>query len=164
MLFTITLVVIALLLGMILFMPITLCIDTDKELYYLRLKGLFKMSMEADKMEVIRIRVHTVFKDFYYYPLRKKKSRKKKSKKIKLKRKKRFSMTKILRVLKSFKLRKFNLDIDTSNCITNARLYPLFAFLNHKYGGFNINYEGRIKVLIYIENKPLRLLRSFINI
>ena len=161
MLFTLVIVAIILLLVTILFAPIVICIDTDKELYYIQLKGVFKICAEANKEEVLQIRLHTFLKDFYFYPLRQKKPKKKKTKKTKSKRN--IPLTTIFRLLKSFKVKKFYLDLDTSNCITNAKLYPLFAFLNYTFGGFNINFDGRTKLVLYLENRPIRILTSFIN-
>ena len=69
----------------------------------------------------------------------------------------------VFRILKSFRVTKMFVDLDTSNCITNAKLYPLFALLNYKYGGFNINFDGRTQLLLYLENRPIRILTSIIN-
>lgn len=164
MLFTIVIGVIILLLVALLFIPILICIDTDRNLYYIQLKGLFKICLEVNKKKVLQIKLQTLFRDFYFYPLQQKKSKKKKSKKIKSKRKWDISLTTVVRLLKSFKVKRFYIDIDTSNCITNAKLYPLFALLNYQYGGFNINFDGRAKLLLYLENRPIRILTSFINI
>jgi hypothetical protein len=147
----------------LLFAPILVCLDTDKELYSIQFKGFFKMYLEANKTEVLRIKLQTLFRNFYFYPLREKEHQKKKIMRIKSKRKWSIPLSTAIRLLKSFKLKRFNLDIDTSNCITNAKLYPLFALLNYKYGGFNINFDGRNKLLLYLENRPIRILTSFIN-
>ena len=167
MLFILVIVTIILILVALLFTPIIICIDTVKDHYYIQLKGLLKIYVEANKTAILHIRVHTFFKDFYFYPLQQKKHQKKKTKKTvkktKSKRKRKVTLTMILRLLKSFKVKKFQIDLDTSNCITNAKLYPLFAFLNYRYGGFNINFDGRIKVLLHLENRPIKILTSFIN-
>ena len=164
MVFTVVILSIILLLVILLLTPILICIDTDKDLYYIQLKGVFKICVETDKVEVLRIRFQTFFKDFYFYPFRQKEHPIKRPKKMKSKRKWGISLTTVVRLLKSFKVKRFYVDIDTSNCITNAKLYPLFALLNYKYGGFNINFDGRVKLLLYIENRPIRILTSFINI
>lgn len=91
-------------------------------------------------------------------------ARSKQTKKTKKKRSKDINFKTLLRVLKSFKVRQFQIDIDTGNCISNAKLYPVFAFLNYYKGGFNINFENRNKVLLSIENRPIRIIKSFINI
>ena len=163
MLFTLVIGSIILILIALLFTPIVVCLDTDKKLYYIQLKGLFIIYLEANKTEILRIKVHTLFRNFYFYPLQEKEHQKKKIKWIKSKRNWNIPLTAVIRLLKSFKLKRFSLDIDTSDCITNAKLYPLFALLNYKYGGFNINFDGRTKLLLYLENRPIRILASFIN-
>ena len=69
MLIILVLSVFVLLIGFLLFMPILICIDTDKALYYIKLKGLVTIGIEADKAEILQIKVHVFFKDFYFYPL-----------------------------------------------------------------------------------------------
>jgi hypothetical protein len=163
MLVILVLSVFVLLIGFLLFMPILICIDTDKALYYIKLKGLVTIGIEADKAEILQIKVHVFFKDFYFYPLRQKKHDKKKPQKMGPKQKKSPGLTKVLRVVQSFKVTRFYVDMDTGDCLMNAKLYPLFALLKYKYGAFNINFDGRVKLLVHIENKPIRILRSFIN-
>ncbi len=68
-----------------------------------------------------------------------------------------------LRLLKSFRIKQFLLNVDTGNCISNAKLYPVFAFLNYRVGGFNINFQGRNQLVLHIQNRPIHIIRSFIN-
>ena len=154
-----------LIVGMLM-VPIELHIDTTIDQYYMQLKGLARASVEQDDEEVIRIRVSAFFRDFYFYPLKKmgviKTKKLKKSRGIK--RKKKVPVRNILRVLKSFKIKKLFVDIDTGNCISNAKLYPAFAFLNYYHGGFNINFEGRNQLVLFIQNKPIHIIKSFINL
>ena len=44
----------------------------------------------------------------------------------------------MLRLLKSFKVQKLLVDIDTGDCILNAKLYPIFGFLNYHVGNFKV--------------------------
>ena len=88
-------------------------------------------------------------------------------KKMKLKKKKRnkgYGIRKMIRLLRSFKIRQFYLNIDTGDVIKNAKLYPVFAFLNYSIGGFQINFMGKNQVVIRIENRPIRIIKSFFNI
>ncbi len=163
MLYILVLTVFMLLIGFLLFAPIIMCIDTEKELFYIKLKGIVTIGVEANKLEVIQIKIHTFLKDFYFYPLRQKEQKKKRLKKLKSKGKSTIRMRKVLWVLKSFKVTRFYMNIDTGDYLTNAKLYPLFALLKYRYGRFNINFDGRVKLLLYLENKPIRILRSFIN-
>jgi hypothetical protein len=148
--------------------PIVLFIDTKTNEYYIRVKGLVKASIEGHKEEFIRIKLRLFFLNFYFYPLRNIGSGK--SKKIadradnKKKNKKGFDISKGLRMVKAFKVKRFLFDIDTGDCILNAKLYPLFALLNYSVGGFRVNFVGRNRVELYICSRPIYLIKSFINL
>lgn len=160
----ILMVFVLLIIGFLL-VPIDFYINTKSHQYYLRLRGLATVSMEHDQEEVLKLKLKTFFFQHYFYPLRKKSS--KKQKKINDKKKtggKNVSIKKIVALLKSFKVKRFVLDIDTGDCLTNAKLAPLFAFLNHYVAHFNINFEDRNLLLIHLHNRPINLIKSFINI
>jgi hypothetical protein len=148
--------------------PIVLFIDTKTNQYYIHVNGLVKASIESHKDELIRIKLRLFFLNFYFYPLRNiglnksKKIEKRTENKKKIK--KGFDIKKGLRMLKSFKVKKFIFDIDTGDCILNAKLYPLFALLNYSVGGFRVNFVGRNRVELYICSRPIYLIKSFINL
>lgn len=142
-------------------------IDTSTNQYYIKIKGLVKASIEADELEIFKVRLNVFFLNFYVYPLKKRqvKDKKVKAKTVKKKRFKSVPFKKTVRVIKTFKVRQFQLDIDTGDCISNSKLYPVFAFLNfYKGHHFDVNFEGRNSVLLSVENRPIRIIRSFINI
>lgn len=154
-----------LLIAGILMVPVELYINTTRNQYYLQLKGLARASVEVDPEEIVRIRVRTFFRNFYFYPLKRiglSNTKKLDKSKIK-KRKNKVPVRKILRVLNSFKIKKIFVDIDTGNCISNAKLYPAFAFFNYCHRGFNINFEGRNQLVLCIHNRPIHIIKSFIN-
>lgn len=155
---------ILLLLGLLL-VPIQIYINTANNQYYLQLKGVARANLEGDTEEVIRIKLKVFFTNFYFYPLKKIGAAKpKKLKKSTVKKpKKGIPVKKIRRVLNSFKVKELFVDIDTGDYISNAKLYPVFAFLNYYRGGFNINFEGRNQVVLFIQNRPIHIIKSFIN-
>lgn len=148
--------------------PIVLFIDTKTNQYYLQVKGLVKASIESHEEELIRIRLKLFFFSFYFYPLRNiglgKNKKTLKSSDNKMKIGKGIDLKKGLLMLKSFKVKKFLFDIDTGDCIMNAKLYPLFALLNYHVGGFMINFEGRNRVELHIYSRPIYLIKSFMNL
>lgn len=159
----ILMVFVLLIIGFLL-VPIDFYINTERHQYYLRLRGLATVSMEHDQEEILKLKLKTFFFHHYFYPLRKRSS--KKQKKINNKKKsggKSISIKKILALLKSFKVKRFVLDIDTGDCLTNAKLFPLFAFLYHYVGHFNVNFEERNLLEIHLHNRPINLIKSFIN-
>lgn len=149
-------------------MPIVLFIDTKTNQYYLQVKGLVKASIESHEEELFRIRLQLFFLSFYFYPLRNislgKNKKTLKSAENKKKFGKGISLEKGLWTLKSFKVKRFLFDIDTGDCILNAKLYPLFALLNYHVGGFSVNFEGRNRVELHIYSRPIYLIKSFINL
>ena len=148
--------------------PIVLFIDTKTNQYYLQVKGLVKASIESHEKELISIRLKVFFLSFYFYPLRNigisNNKRLLKSRGNKKKIGKRMDLEKGLRMLKSFKVKRFLFDIDTGDCILNAKLYPLFALLNYHFGGFIVNFEGRNRVELHIYSRPIYLIKSFMNL
>lgn len=149
----------------ILLRPVVLYINTITNQYYLQLKGLAKASIEGDKEELVRVRLKVLFLNFSFYPLRKSNSKETNSKREDVKkRRKKLGFRRGLRLLKTFRVKQFLLNVDTGNCVSNAKLYPLFIFLNYRTGGFNINFEGRNQLVLQMQNRPIYLIRSFINV
>lgn len=160
------LLLLLLLLVSLIWMPVVLHLNTSTNEYYVHLKGLAKASLEPDKEEIMVLRLEIFFLKFNFYPLRKRKMASKKKMVEPNKsnyRKSRIRLQTALRVLRSFKVKKFLLNIDTGDCISNAKLYPLFALLNYRIGGFRVNFDGRNEMIIHIQNTPLRIIKSIIN-
>ena len=88
--------------------------------------------------------------------------KKSKPKRIDRARSESMKVRKAVRFMKTFKVRQLAMNIDTGDCIQNSRLYPVFAFLDYKYGGFNINFVGRNEMILHVQNTPLRMAKSFI--
>ena len=166
---TILLILFLLLILCFLFLPIVLFIDTSTSEYYIKLKGLAKASIETDSKELLRIKLKILFFNYYFFPLkknsttRKKKRVKKKVKKNETRKMTRIRIKKGLRILSSFNVKKVILDIDTGNWILNAKLYPLFGFLNHHIGSFNVNFSGMNRMALYMQNRPINILKSLIK-
>jgi hypothetical protein len=140
-----------------------LFIDTATNQYYIQLKGLAKVNVEKHLEELIRIKLKITFLSFYFYPLRKKSSPKAKKLIEKSSVNKRKRIRKIFRMLRSFKVKRFLIDIDTGDSMTNVKLYPFYGLLNYNTGIFNINYEGKNRMVLYMENRPLYIIKSFIK-
>lgn len=151
----------------LLFVPIILFIDTNTNQYYFQCKGLAKVSFETNEEDFLKIKLKLFFMNFNFYPLREHKKHLKKPQLTKAKPKKRqsrFNLKAGMSVLKNFKVKQFALDIDTGDSIYNAKLYPIFAYLNYRIGGFNINFIGRNQLVLHLENRPIYILKSFINL
>ena len=161
--------ILSLLLLLILYLltvPVIFLINTNTQEYSVRVVGLAKATLEGDKNELLRIKLKVPFKNFYFYPFRTKtKTKEKKRKAAKItKRGKKFKYKSFVRVLNSFKLKQLVLNMDTGDYILNAKLYPVFLALNYTKGNFNINFEGKNELIVCIQNRPVNIIRSFINI
>lgn len=149
----------------LMYVPITVCIDTLKNEYYINIQGLTKASIERHEKELFRIKLKLLFLNYYIYPLKKKRSvKQKKIKKLfSLNKVKHLKLSRILKLVKTFKIKRFFIDIDTGHFILNARLYPLFALLNYNNGNYHINFQGRNQMVLHLKNRPIRIIKSFIN-
>lgn len=162
------LIVIFILIGTLTFLlltPIIIFIDTATQQYYVRVKGLAKASLESDPEEVIKLMIKVPFKRFYLYPLRKSTKKKTTAKETKTvaKKKRYVSPEKLLKILKTFKVKRWLLDIDTGDYITNAKLYPYYGVLNMpKSGSFSINFEGRNRFVMHLQNSAFSIVRAII--
>lgn len=166
----------------LLFVPIILRIDTDHHQYEIQLQGLARASIEEHKKELLRIKLRVLGFRFYFYPLRKKvrtlnlskgkdhtlsteRSRGAKDDKKKKHKKDRRSLgiKKMIRLLRTFTIKKMVINLDTGDDVLNAKLYPIFGFLNYHIGTFNINFEGRNRLVLQMQNRPIYIIKSFIN-
>ncbi|GAA4884287.1 hypothetical protein GCM10023311_03310 [Flaviramulus aquimarinus] len=153
------------LLTYLLLTPVSLFIDTRADKYFIQQKGIVKASVLGDKKKVLKVNIKVLFLKFHFYPLHSKRDKSIPKIKTKTKHKKRkfLSFKTGLKLIKSFKVKRFWIDIDTGDCIANAKLYPVFAFLNYSIGGFNINFQDRNQLVLHIEGKPIHIIKSFIN-
>ncbi len=170
MVWIIVLMVLLLALTYLLLAPIVLHIDTATDQYYVNLKGLAKATLIKEEKEFLKVKLTVLFMNFNFYPLRKigssTSSEKKQKKKLRArgrKKKRSMSVRTAFRLLKSFKVKKFLIDIDTGDYVMNAKLYPIFTYLDHRFGGFYINFKGHNRLLIHMYNRPITLIKSFIN-
>jgi len=163
----ILILVLGILVTYLLLMPIILSIDTANNLYSIQLKGLARAYIEPHKEEIIRIKIKVFFMRFYFFPIngyyKQKKTKKIKPKKQKTKRRNKLEIQKISKILKTIKVKQFELDMDTGDVITNAKLYPVFAFLNYYKGGFNINFTGQNRLVIRLQDRPIDIIKVLFN-
>jgi hypothetical protein len=90
---------------------------------------------------------------------RKMKPEKKKTEKAERK----ISLRKVRAVIKSFKVNKFYLTIDTGSMETNGILYPLFLWMGMRMKkNVTINFVNENELVLEIENNAVRMLRAYI--
>ncbi|MBT8304412.1 MAG: hypothetical protein KJP09_08075 [Bacteroidia bacterium] len=165
-----TVILLVLFVGIVLLLliPVELCIDTRTDQYYLKIGHLAKASVQSHETEIVCVKLNIIGYQRLLFPLQMQMKKKAKQNKKKSKRKRidelQGNFKKGLKVMKSFKVREFLIDVDTGDCIYNSKLYPVAALLNYRYGGCHVNFQGRNQLVLRIENRPIYILRSFINL
>ena len=148
----------------LLLMPLELCIDSYQGKYYFQMGFLARVSVEKDPVEFLRLHLRVLFMNFFWRPSdfrrwgkQKKKSAQKGGKKRNI------TLGQGKRLLRSFRVKAFRLELDTGNPVLNARLFPM-CFLLGKHGGdVGINFLGRNNILLQIANRPIYILNALIN-
>lgn len=162
-LFSLLLLILALLV-FLLVTPLSLRIDTWRQQYYVQVRGLVRCQLVWKEGPLLEMRVP--FYRFSIDPLKlaakKKKPERKKEKCQTRKGSSTLSFHKVMRILKSFRVREFRLDIDTADVMWNARLYPLFFYLNSNRRHTQINYRGENGLVLHLEIRAIRVLRAFV--
>lgn len=150
----------------LLLMPIVFYIDTGRNEYRAQVGEIVKFNIESHQTKILRIRARFLFMKFYFYPLQKSFKKKKKRKEIegKTSRKSKIGFKKVIKLLGTFQIKKFHLDLDTGNYVLNGKLYAIVGLVNYKIGRLSINFQGRNRMVLDIRNRPIRMIKVFINV
>jgi hypothetical protein len=171
-------IIITLLLAFLLWLllgPVILFLNTETNRYHLALPGIIKIAV-VPSTELFHIRGWVFFIPFKYHPFRPRKGkRKEKPEKPKAKKKPRKvsgNINMVIDVVRSLRIRKLYLNLDTDDFILNAWLVPAFSYVNSENIRMRVNFEGTSSLLldlrlrlgtliwIFIRNKY----KSFINL
>lgn len=165
------LIILLLLLAIVLFILFTtlhIYVDSRQELYFVRLWGLFKLTLDPN--EHYQPKLITPVRTFDLGSMKdskpggpkrkKRKSRKEKSGKGR-------SWQSVLTLIRSsfgsFKVEQFRVDLDTGDCISNAWLVPVFHLASQKGAVLTVNYSGETEVVFSAKNRLIRLLLPLIR-
>lgn len=163
--FLIILSILILLITWLLVAPIRITINSKENTYTANWKGIASAALYPDFNNfLIRVKVFFWKKEILPFSIKKSKKKGVKKKKEKTKKKGRFSfsLSKALRIIKSWKLKVCNINIDTHDVIGNSYLLPLFYFLQNKQRSLNVNYQGVNRLNIVMENTVGRMLKAFL--
>ena len=150
----------------LLLMPLELCIDSYRERYFLRMGVLARLGVEKDPAELIRLHLKVLFLNFYWRPsdIRSWGRRgKKASRKGKAVKKRGMTLDRAGKLLKSFRVKSFRLELDTGNPVLNAKLYPLLFLPGLRTWDVGINFLGHNHVSLQIVNRPIYILNALFN-
>lgn len=156
------------LLGWLLFSPLILQVNTVQNEYKLRWWGLGSASVVPVKDDLL-LRLHLPFwyKDFSLIKLLFVKSTQNKPTRTreavgKRKSKWRFTWTRFCRILRSFRVLYFRMELDTDDYVTNAFLYPVCSYWNTPTKYVAVNFQGRNQCAFRIQNRLWSVLMALI--
>jgi hypothetical protein len=159
----------------LLFVPVTLFLNTDTSRYHLVLPGIFKAVM-IPSAALFDIRVWIFFIPIRFNPFQGKigKTKEKPRKSWRKWSLKKFAGGRqiISDAALSIRIRKLSLDIDTDDFMLNAWLVPVFSLVNSGDIQMRVNFEGTSSLLLDLRFRLGTLLwiviknkyRSFINL
>lgn len=154
------------LLGWIMIAPLELRINSAKDQYLLSWKGIAKVEWIPAPDDIL-IRSKIFFWESIYHPLTAMPTKKKVAADPESSRKKkRWTWRKwsrrIIRVLKSFQVKAFRVNLDTGDYVYNSYLYPIFWMLNQGNSRLQINYNGESEILLVVQNRLYRILKALL--
>lgn len=154
----------------ILYAPIILHIETDKDLYFIEARPIVRVSFYQPEKGV-GVWVRIIPFNWEFQPLSKskekqhKEKRQKAEKKQKRKWKPKWSKLRnaIFKAIKefgfSFQILTFRLNLDTDDYVLNAKLYPVFIMLDsysNSRHSWHINFEGQNSIVLIVQNRLSR--------
>jgi len=159
----IILIFLFLLVGWLLLAPVQLQIDTRIPEVYFRwiTVGRAKLTYEQDKWW-LRISVFVFSKEWDVANFTH--QRKKRATKARPKRKKEKAgwLTRVLNVVKSFRITRWQISIDSGDGMTNAWMYPMNfypAFRHH----LNVNFSDQNYLFLEIRNAPWKIIYALMK-
>ncbi len=163
----ITIVLLGLLVWLLL-APLYLYIHTGESRYEAGLTGFFKARLVNGKHGLPELKMRVLFYPFRMPLIRLGEDRKKPSKAIKKQKKSKkrswqgFRKIKLImkiswKLVRSFRLKKFYLNVDTGNVITNAYLFPVFSVLGGKKYRLSVNYASKNELILRLENNLMTI-------
>ncbi|AEE49842.1 hypothetical protein Halhy_1957 [Haliscomenobacter hydrossis DSM 1100] len=149
-----------------LFSPLVLQVDTSKNHYAVRwgIGSLQFIPTPDDLLLSIGIgfwRHHFSLLNLLAKPSKKEQNSISKTKK-KGQPRKPWPFQRLLRVIRTFHIRQFRLDMDTDDFVTNAYLYPVFRALSAPTRVLTINFQGRNQCAFEVKNRVINVLVALI--
>lgn len=147
----------------LLFAPFFVEINSDSGLFRIRFHQFASANLIFDESSIyLKLKIAGLQKQIDLIAAKKKekkpvvKNEKKKYKKI--------SFQKMLAMIKSFRIKKFYLAVDTGNMQTNGILYPVFTLMRISSGkNITINFLDENKLILQIENNLARIMWAYIK-
>ena len=148
----------------LLFVPVILYTNTDRDRYLLTLPGLFKAVIVPDG-GLFYIRVWIFFIPFKFNPFeQRRKKQKQKSRRKKKGVRRSVNLQTMRGMMRVFRIRQLEANIDTDDFTLNAWLVPLFSAVNSNTICLQVNFEGHQSLLLDMRFTLGYLIYNFIKI
>ncbi len=147
-----------------LIIPIRFIINTNTNTYTISQPVFFKVRILPDSDYLIKLRFRILFIWFNFYPfLSKPKSQEKKKKTKSIKNRNQVSPGLIWDIIKGFRIKKLNADIDTGDYPLNAQLFPVAQQITGKNTFVNINFENNNSLNLLITYQLYKIAQATIK-
>ena len=140
----------------ILFIPFRLLIQSEKNIYVFHLPGILKFSLQKIN-DNWKMQIRLLFFNIKNKTQKKKSDRKKKTNK-KSRKFNALTDTKgiiilIKKIIKTLKIKRFKVEIDTGNYTANALLIPVIPLTGLNYNQVNINFNNHNNIDLQINGQ-----------
>ncbi|MDH3711507.1 MAG: GerW family sporulation protein [Cyclobacteriaceae bacterium] len=159
--------IITLVVVLILLAPISMVVNTDRNLYQ---AGVNKVAVVKIDPRHGTVKLRLPFYSIDLLAKNKKTEQRQKTKKPRKSGKSgvsRIGIKKPWGLLKelwqTFKVRRFHLNMDTGDYTVNARLYPLFMLMSGGVAHWQTNFRGRFSLQLHIENRLIRWIKPMVK-
>jgi len=147
--------------------PVIIFLDTQENRYHLNLPGIIKVAAVPDgDFFLVRGRVFLI--PFRFDPFtenRRKRKRKPKESSETPKRKRSLNLLQGMKlgrdVMRSFRIRRIWLNIDTDDFMLNTQLVPVFSAINSQHTRMQVNFEGDASLLLDLRTRLGALLWAY---
>ncbi len=156
----------------ILLVPVILFIHTDSNRYLVSLPGIVKVSLVPSE-ELFHIRIWIFFIPFRYHPFRESRKKKKEKKERKPESGKPAKRRRIgkpaggirmgIDLLRTVRIRRLYLDVDTDDFMLNAWMVPVFSAINSENIQLSANFTGNLSLLLDMRIRLGSVLYTFIR-
>lgn len=154
-------VVIVVVLIYLLFAPIYLEVDTERSLYLIRFHRLLSARLSVQESLFVELRITWWHKSFDLFAAR---VERKKPQPENRKGKKVVSFQKVWAVIKTFKVRRCEVNIDSGDDFFNGIFFPWMMLLGlHFRRNISMNFLGENKMVLEIKNNTARMLWAFLT-
>ena len=160
------LLILVLLLGLLLWLPFQVEIDTERNVYLAKWTGIFGIRAVPGEQ-----RWHWFFQVFFWeteWQPGKKKAKPEPPKKPAAKKKKppftlRQGWSLMKNLWRAIELKRLRVNWDTGDFVRNAYLYPAFRSLSRGRRNLQINFFGKQELTIHLQTRPYRLAGAFLQ-